>query len=641
MIKALRFMAFCAVLCWSNGSFADNEFVPGEFVIRNSNKILEARTVDAAEEASGKNLAVTDVTDAGIKIQTDVAYAGRGRDVDICGRLRDKEREKIRRGAFVRPLAKHCERNYKLKAVATTPNDSYYSSMWGLQRLRMPEVWDRSKGSSNIVVAVIDTGLNYSHPDLQGNIWVNPYEVPGNGIDDDGNGYVDDTYGANFITGTGDPLDDNGHGTHVAGTIGAKTNNGTGVAGLNWNVKIMALKFLGSNGSGTLWGAVNALAYARAMKERGVNIVLSNNSWGGGGFYSTLYDEIKRARDAGMLFVAAAGNSSINSDVNPQYPASYDVENIVSVAAIDSNGVLASFSNYGATTVDIGAPGVDIASTWSNGGYVYLSGTSMACPHVSGALALMKAYSSGLDYTQLKQALLSSALPNANLAGKIATGGELNLMGALNSIPYNPDVPGTPTPSPTPTLTPTNTPTATVTPPPYTPTPTATPAPGRWTVRVIGETGTGLAQVTVTVTGPAGFSASGSTGTDGSLLLQNLAGGAYSAVFAKSGYTISALQFTVDGDTVSTVSAAKSTYAISGLIVDKMTASPIAGVNVDIFVNGTLSGSTSSGANGTFAVNIPFGDSYRLEIRNNRYYPQDMTGTVRGRALRVSALMPR
>ena len=241
------------------------------------------------------------------------------------------------------------------------------------------------------MVAIIDTGIDYTHPDLAANIWTNPGEIAGDGIDNDGNGYVDDVHGYDFVNNDGDPMDDHFHGTHTAGTVGAVGNNGVGVTGVNWQVKLMALKFLGASGSGSVSGAVSALEYAVTMGVR-----LSNNSWGGGGYSQALYDAIKNSQVIGHVFVAAAGNSGVNSDLQPAYPASYDLDNIISVAAIDSSDNLASFSNRGVVTVDLAAPGVAVLSTVLGGGYASYSGTSMATPHVTGAAALALGLSSGL-----------------------------------------------------------------------------------------------------------------------------------------------------------------------------------------------------------------------------------------------------
>ena len=326
--------------------------------------------------------------------------------------------------------------------IDTTPNDPKYTdgTLWGLNNtgqsngkadadIDAPEAWGVTTGSASTIVAVIDTGVDYNHPDLAANIWTNTAEATGRpGVDDDGDGYIDDVHGYDFINNDPDPLDDNSHGTHVSGTIGAIGNNGTGVVGVNWNVKIMALKFLGSNGSGYLSDGIRALDYAVA---KGASI--SNNSYGGGGYDQAFADAIENARLSGHIFVAAAGNDSNNSESNPAYPASYPSANVISVAATDRNDNLASFSNYGATTVDLAAPGVSIYSTVPNGGYGTKSGTSMATPHVVGVAALVRGLHPNWTSTQVIDAILGGVDPIASVAGKVATGGRLNAKNAVDA----------------------------------------------------------------------------------------------------------------------------------------------------------------------------------------------------------------
>ncbi len=277
--------------------------------------------------------------------------------------------------------------------LASVPNDGRYESQWSLQTGNIASVvpqgdidadvaWNYGT-SSSVVVAVIDSGIDYRHVDLASNIWVNSDETPNNGVDDDRNGYIDDIYGWNFVRQNNDPMDDNGHGTHVAGTIGAVGNNGIGVAGVVWNVKMMALKFLDASGAGSLSDAIAAIDYAR---QNGAKII--NASWGGGGFQNAVQSAISRFQSAGGIFVAAAGNDSSDNGRTPSFPANYNLSHIISVAASTSANTLASFSNYG-SNVDIAAPGSSILSTMPNNRYGYMSGTSMAAPHVAGAIALL------------------------------------------------------------------------------------------------------------------------------------------------------------------------------------------------------------------------------------------------------------
>ena len=330
---------------------------------------------------------------------------------------------------------------------AATSADSYYTngSLWGMYGdattpanqfgSQAGEAWAAGHTGSNAVyIGIIDEGFQNTHPELDGNTWINPND-PINGVDNDGNGYVDDTNGWDFANndrtiydgGTRGSLDD--HGTHVAGTIGAEANNGTGVVGVNWNVTMISGKFLGRNG-GTTANAIKAVDYFTDLKTRhGLNIVATNNSWGGGGFSQALFDAISRANAANILFIAAAGNSGTDNDVTDSYPANYDLPNVIAVAAIDKTGALASFSQYGKTTVDIGAPGVAINSTTAFNTYSSYNGTSMATPHVTGGAALYAAYHLGSSAATIKAAILSSAVPTTSLAGKCVTGGRLNVSG--------------------------------------------------------------------------------------------------------------------------------------------------------------------------------------------------------------------
>ena len=313
-------------------------------------------------------------------------------------------------------------------AASTAKQTNQYGS-------QAAEAWARGNtGSSSVYVGVIDEGIQFSHPDLDANVWKNPFD-PVDGRDNDGNGYVDDVRGYDFANGDNGvydggnrgSLDD--HGTHVSGTIAGEANNGQGVAGVTWSTQLISGKFLGRNG-GSLAAAVKAVDYFTDLKTRhGLNVVATNNSWGGGGYSQALFDAIKRADGAGILFVAAAGNSGTNNDTTASYPSGYDLANVIAVAAIDKNGGLASFSQYGATTVDIGAPGVDVWSTTAFNTYSSYNGTSMATPHVTGAAALYAASHPGASAATIKAAILSSAVATPSLTGKTLTGGRLNASG--------------------------------------------------------------------------------------------------------------------------------------------------------------------------------------------------------------------
>jgi len=330
------------------------------------------------------------------------------------------------------PAVQYAEPDYLVQACGT-PSDPQWPNLWGMANINAPTAWDTYTGDSSLVVAIIDTGIDYNHPDLADNIWTNPGEIPGNGIDDDHNGYIDDIHGWDFAYHDNNPSDVYGHGTHTAGTVGAVGDNGLGVVGVNWQVKLMALKFLDDNGSGYTSDAVSAVQYAAMMGAK-----VSNNSWGGGGYSKALYNAINAAKSVGHLFIAAAGNSGGNNDVSPFYPASYTLDNIIAVAAIDSADNKASWSCYGATSVDLGAPGVNILSTVPSDDYAYSSGTSMATPHVAGAAALLYGYHPTWSYGQVRDQILGSARPIVALRGKTVTGGTLDLAAAVAGAPTVP-----------------------------------------------------------------------------------------------------------------------------------------------------------------------------------------------------------
>jgi thermitase len=289
--------------------------------------------------------------------------------------------------------------------------------------------WFKTTGSSKVVIAVLDSGVDYTHPDLINNIWVRPAEMAA--YTDDEMGEFNDLHGFNATDNTRDPMDDNGHGTHCAGIIGAEGNNGFGIAGINWNVQIMPLKFLNANGSGTTKDAIEAINYAIERKQKGVNLRVISASWGSTQKSRALQDAIKRAGDEGILFVAAAGNNGDDSDKRPHYPAGYKLPNVLSVAALDRNDQLASFSNYGTKSVHIAAPGKEILSTWLNGDFYVASGTSMATPEVSGVAALILSVNPKMTVEELRERLENSTDKLDSLKGKVATGGRINAAKAV------------------------------------------------------------------------------------------------------------------------------------------------------------------------------------------------------------------
>lgn len=326
-----------------------------------------------------------------------------------------------------------------------TPNDPQFTSsgMYGLQKISAPLAWDLTTGSSTVVVADIDTGMLYTHQDLAANAWVNPGEIPNNGVDDDNNGFVDDVYGWDFFYNDSNPIDDaGGHGTHTAGTIGAVGNNGLNVVGVNWTVKIMPIKIYSPAGTdSTSAMLVNAYAYIRMMKLRGVNIRATNNSYSNCGeacgYDQATKDGIDAMGDAGIVSVFAAGNDNNNNDVNPgpSYPSVYTSPSIIAVAASTSTDSKASFSSYGLTTVDLAAPGSGVLSTYNSSttATATLSGTSMATPHVTGAVALLSAYNPNLSVASLKATILNNVDVLANWNGLVKTGGRLNINQALRN----------------------------------------------------------------------------------------------------------------------------------------------------------------------------------------------------------------
>ena len=446
---------------------------------------LEDRRLLAATYADGELLIQYEEASSSEAAREGIRSLVRGRAEEVIETVAMRragagvvERVKLDAGASVdraiaalknRPGVISAEPNWKVSAAATS-NDPYYTGsgrLWGMYGDDQPvasgptgttnafgsqaeKAWDAGfVGSKTVVVGIVDEGIDITHPDLRDNIWVNPFETAGDGIDNDGNGYVDDVNGWDFVHGDNTVYDagEDDHGTHVAGTIGGVGGNGVGVAGVNWNVTMISTKFLGPSG-GTTADAIKALDYLTDLKTRhGIRIVAANNSWGGGGYSSALHSAILRAAKAEILFVAAAGNSAANTDSTASYPQGYSTlqgttttsaasyESVISVAALTSSGALASYSNYGSKTVDIAAPGSGINSTLPNDTYGSYDGTSMATPHVTGTAALYAAAYPGASAATIRNALLSNARPTASLVGKTVTGGRLDVAATMNAAP--------------------------------------------------------------------------------------------------------------------------------------------------------------------------------------------------------------
>ena len=416
------------------GSAADSRLplrphVPDEIIVKFRDRVPEVSKTATLSRVAGTRLRV-------FRILNGLEHHRLAPDVSV-----EEALEKYR----MDPDVLYAEPNFIVRTT-NTPNDTRFGELWGLYNngqlggtpgahINAPGAWDITTGSSNVVVAVIDTGIDYNHPDLSVNMFRNTSDCNTNGVDDDGNGRIDDCFGIDRANNDSDPLDDYFHGTHVAGTIGAVGNDGSGVVGVNWNVNLMACKFLDASGSGTTANAIACLEYVRAMKDRGVNIIATNNSWGGGGYSQALFDAIQSHQQAGILFITSAGNGDaagvgLNNDQTPAYPCVFGLSNIICVAATTRSDERATFSNYGRRTVHIGAPGHQVLSTTLNGTYGTFSGTSMAAPHVTGTAALLKAADPNRDWRAIKNLILAGGDNVASMSNTI-TRKRLNAFGAL------------------------------------------------------------------------------------------------------------------------------------------------------------------------------------------------------------------
>jgi subtilisin family serine protease len=345
------------------------------------------------------------------------------------------------------PEVEYAEPNFEINLeesegplVPVLPHDPQFGDQWALSNsgqkggkkgadISATLAWATTTGTDKLVVAVLDTGVDYTHEDLAANMWARPDSLAP--YHDAELGTIDDLNGFNAVDNASDPMDDNGHGTHCAGIIGAEGENDLGIAGVNWKVQIMPLKFMGAGGSGTTKDAIEAINYVIDRKKAGVNVRIISASWGSTQRSRSLEAVIRKAYENDILFVAAAGNSSVDNDRTPHFPSSYDVPNVISVAALDRHDQLASFSNYGVKSVAVAAPGVDILSTWLGNEYEEKSGTSMATPVVSGVAALVLAENPRMSVDDLRKKLLASTDPIVALKGKTVTGGRINAAKAM------------------------------------------------------------------------------------------------------------------------------------------------------------------------------------------------------------------
>ncbi|HLD99422.1 MAG TPA: S8 family serine peptidase [Bdellovibrionota bacterium] len=446
----LKFLIFSFLICSATetGAIAairarlTQQHAPGELVVKTrqsgAKRLLQSNAITTLQSRLGAH-AVIDVKP--FKTDRELLKVRMAKDEDVSKAVAILSAE---------PSVEYAEPNYMFYILDDgIPNDPDLVKTWGIHNtgqkdaagqigtpgsdIRVLPLWQQGfRGSRNIVAAVIDTGIQWDHPDLAANLYSNPGEagdLATNGQDDDGNGFVDDLHGWNFARNNKDSNDDHGHGSHCAGTIGGVGNNGIGVSGVNWEVSLMPVKFLDASGGGTLQAAIEAVNYARMMK-----VNLMSNSWGGSQFAQSLSDAVKRTEEAGIIFVAAAGNDGTNNDTGPSYPANFPFGNIISVAATDNKDSIANFSNWGVNSVHVAAPGVQVYSTVKGGKYAAFSGTSMATPHIAGISALLLSVNPNWDFAEVKRRLITTSDPVRNLSRKVMAKGRVNAYNALHGI---------------------------------------------------------------------------------------------------------------------------------------------------------------------------------------------------------------
>ena len=669
-LKSITTSFVLAALLGSVANADTTECRSGEYVLSLSNvapkreRALEAfedalqgaegSSADAviAEQTSSSIFVVNQDEESSAKVPADDAN-------EACRALRQNAREDLlsaRRAGESQLSAKRerfisCSCNVILEQYAQPPSDPLFKYQWHLaanttttNNNDVAGMWsDNHTSAPSVVVAITDSGVEYDHPDLQQNMWRNSAEIAANGIDDDQNGYVDDVFGINLNSKNGDPRDDNGHGTHCAGIIGARANNGIGLSGVLWDTKMMAVKFLDSHGSGDLYDSVKALDYILAQRNRGVNVRVVNASWGAGVYIQPLYDAIARLNSAGIMFVAAAGNSGQNNDTTPNYPSNYLLPNVISVMALDINGRTTSWSNYGYTHNEVMAPGENIGSTYIGGAYKYMSGTSMAAPQISAIVAAGFEYRPNATVAEMRAALLATTDEPFDANGVCPlnqSGHDCKLVRAPllfdaldGTLPTTPVTAPTTAPTPQPTIAPT-----VVAP---TPQPTATAQPGPVTIKgtISDSSSYGMVKFPRLVAGARiVFTWSGGTivrysSASGEFTLPAvLSGGTYTLTISRAGFEEQRFSGNLTNNLNLQVVSRRKTYSIAGrVILNDQT--PLAGVTV----MDEKIGATATDSQGRFEIRAPYG--YRYELKASRmglgFKGEKLLGTVEGDVERV------